>query len=36
MRGAPRQTSNDASCDEATAVRLRERSKDLTGVRYEV
>jgi hypothetical protein len=37
MRGAPeRQTSNDASSDEATAARLWERSEDLTGVRYEL
>lgn len=37
MRGAPeRQTSSDASYDEATAARLWERSEDLTGVRYEI
>ena len=31
-----RQTSNDASYDEATAARPWERSEDLTGVRYEI
>jgi NAD(P)-dependent dehydrogenase (short-subunit alcohol dehydrogenase family) len=37
MRGPPeKQTSSDASYDEATAGRLWRRSADLTGVRYEL